>query len=1111
MLRFIYGTSGSGKTTAAVNILTELCKSGEERLLMLVPDQSSFETETRFLDLLGAKLSRNIKVFGFSRLSEYVFEQEGKIPQNVIDDGLRRIIMSEAIRHVESELDAFSPGKVRKSVLELMLHSLKECKKNNITPDMLTSLVDVVESESLRRKLTETALVLEAYDALLSQTYVDPLDNLTRLADILGESRIFEGYTIVVDSFSGFTHQQLCVLEVLMRECKDIYITLNIDPDDRYSELFTTTNNTRRALRQLASANNTALGEPVHLTENHRIDREDISFLEKYMFRINEAKYDGKPENIVLYRANSIYREADYIAAEILRLVTDFGYSFSDIAVVCRDITPYKGVLDNVFEKLDIPYFMDVPRDIFTKPAVRFITSAIDCVLRGFERESLLSMLKTGVVNLDETEIADLENYLYLWAIDRSALKQEFTGSPEGFDPPNENTNAKLGTLEATRVKIIEPLINFSELSKENTALEISEGVYSLMEQFGVGVELKKLYDKLCAEGMTAQASEEIRVYNLAVSALDRLNAAIGDRQISLKEYRENLNFILEDIKFSEIPRFQDQVEVGTADKIRLTDVKAVFVLGAIDGVFPSVPTTVGAFSESERRTLIENRLPLTDSLEELAAHEKYLTYCVLSSPSERLYVSYYTSDFSGNGYNPSIIVSELGRLFDDLTEYSDSTLSAVDMLYSRRQAFDYLARRYTENQPTVAALEEYFDGDGEFSSTMEKLDAALEGKPFRIYNRSNSERLFGKHMKISASQLEKYHLCPFGYFCNYGLRAKERKVAEIDSAQFGTIVHYFLEKFLKRNKKSALNTLTDEDIHFSIDEILDEYAEESFGGLEDKPKSFVNQFERLKSNIFNLAKEIIRQLGSSDFVPFAYELQIGDDGEIPAYRVELDDEHSVSLRGYVDRMDICEKNDDEVYVRVVDYKTGNKEFKLSDILYGVNMQMLLYLNSVSVGGEALLGKKPVPAGVLYMPSKTETIDGRKYPTEEAVRKQMDSNFRMNGLILNDPDVIEKMDHSGKNIKLTRKAKDDDHSQSVADKDEMRLIFAHIDETVREMGKNLQDGRIAAVPLKGIADGCAYCPYDSVCCREGGAQRYGTPKNVTTVYDTIRKELNEDE
>lgn len=1106
MLQFILGKSGSGKTSKAVDIITQKRMAGDKKLLMLVPDQSSFETETTFLDALGPKMSKDVLVFGFSRLSDYVFKKTGNIPENVIDDGVRKIIMSKALDEVCDSLTMFNSSKTRKSSLDLMIHSLKECKKDNISYDMLDSIADDIYNETLKNKLKETSLVLNAYEALLEKTYVDPLENLNRLKDILEDKMIFEGYTIAVDSFSGFTYQQLEIIRVLMTQCKDFFITVNIDMECKNEEIFETTNRTRRMIKRLALENNIEREPDIILDKFLRSENNDISFLEKNILRINDEKYPEKTENIETYSAFDINDEVSFVARKIKSLVVDKGFKYNEIAVIVRDISKYNGILDTVLDKFDIPYFMDVPKDIFTKPIVRFVSGILETVISNFDRDVLLSTLKTGLFSLSETEISDFENYIYVWNIDHSDFKKEFKNNPSGFDTKRENDIKKLEEIESTRKYIITPLVEFCEICKDAGGTDIVKSLYNLLSKFEVEKAVDNLYDEFESEGLVFDGNEQVRVYNLIIESMEKLYAVLGDSKISLKKFKEYFDYKLSDISVSDIPRYVDEISVATADRVRLSDAKAVFVIGAVDGLFPSVPQTAGVFSENERRILIENNIPLTDSLEQLCAHEKYLIYCALTSTCEKLFVTTYSSDFSGETFEPSVIYTEILKLFPQRIHSSYLDYNEVDELYCKTQAFEYLSKNYYYNKNYSDSLKSYFKDDEEYGEKLTKLENVLENKPFRIADKEVAQKLFKKDMSVSASQIEKYYLCPFQYFCNYGLRAKERKEASIDSLQFGNIVHYFLEKFLKKNNKEVLNNLKDEEIKASIDSILAEYADETFGGLDDKTENFTAIFERLKINIFTLIKELIRQLMYSDFIPADFELKIGEDGDIPPYTLQLDNEHSVKVRGFVDRVDTYDKNENESYIRIVDYKTGNKEFKLYEILYGINLQMLLYLRCVCENGKDYYKKDLIPSGVLYMPSAAKDIDGDKYSTDEKIISQLDSNFRMNGLVLNDSEVLNHMDRIGKFIKLSKKTKEGKYSDTCADSNQFNLIFKHLDDTVKSMGRELLKGNIEALPIKGVADGCAYCPYDSVCLHTYEDEyKYRNKASAEQVYEELEK------
>ncbi len=1111
MVHFVLGPSGTGKTTYVTTLLSDLCRKGNNKLLMLVPDQSSFETENKFLDILGPKLCRDVMVFGFSRLCDYVFAETGNIHNNVIDDGVRSIIMSMAIEQVQDKLEMFNKQNTQKSVIDIMVHSLKECKKDNISTQMLRDAAKVINEETLNYKLNETALVLDAYEALVSQTYIDPLDNLNRLKDILNDSNIFKDYTIVVDSFSGFTYQQLEIIEILMKESKNFYITINLNLENKHSEVYATTYRTYKAVKRIAKSNFINIAPIKFLNNTYRFNNQDLAFLESNIFKFDCSKYSKKAEHIELFQADNIYREADYIASKIKQLVVVENYSYKDIAVVARDSKKYAGILDITFQKYDIPYFMDIPMDIYTRPVVRLISCGIDCVIHRFDREYLLSMMKTGLLSLTETEIAEFENYLYIWNIDGKDLTKAFDSNPSGFELMSQSDEEKLAEIERIRKYVVTPLVEFAETCKNAKGLDIAKALYKLLTAYDVQKSLDNLFNTNNEE-MLLEAKEEVRVYNLIIEALEKLVAVAGKKQLTLNKFKEYFAFKVSDLTLSSIPRFQDQVSVGTADRVRLNEPKAVFIIGAIEGEFPSIPKTAGVFSENERKILINNNIPLTDSLEEIACHEMYLVYCAITSSTDKVYVTFYNSDYSGNRYSPSVILTELTEIFPNNQIYNSFDYNEYNELWSEKKAFECLAKNFRDNSPQVISLKNYFKTKESYKGIIENMESALENKPFKLRNHSVIEKLFTKNIHISASQLETYNLCAFQYFCKYGLRANERRTASLDAIEFGDIVHYFLEKFLQKYDKSALNQISDKEIKTSIDTILHSFANENLGGLENKDPGFIYLFNRLKENVFNLIKQIIRQLQYSDFVPTDFELKIGNYQGIPEYKLQIDNEHSVSVRGFIDRVDLFNKNENEAYVRIVDYKTGNKEFKLSEILYGVNMQMLIYLRSVVENGKDYYNKNLIPTGILYMPSTTTDINGDKFTDSEKITAEMDKNFRMNGLVLNDMDVLSHMDRTGKFIKLPKKFEEGMYSDNVATEEQFNCIFKHIDDTIRSMGQKLYEGNVAAAPLKGIKDGCAYCPYSSVCCFDYSFDyRYKEKLAAKDVYKKLGMEDKDNE
>lgn len=1107
MLQFILGKSGTGKTTLIYEKIKELTDAGNDKILMLVPDQSSFETEKAFLDILGAKKSKNVKVFGFSRICRYVFEQTSNLPQNVIDNGTRAVIMSIALEQLTEKLKLLK-SKNTKSLTEVMLQTLADCKKNNISTDMLYKASEQVSDETLKTKLYETALVLDTFDALVSQSYIDPLDDLTRLLNILSENNIFKDYNIFIDSFSGFTSQQLKVLKLLIPDSSCTCVALTLDPlTDGREEVFATSQATYKILKNLAKQEFVDIKSPIKLTECKRFAEAELNTLESCIFRNDFTPENGNPKNIILYSADDTYSECEFVARQIKKLVIEENYLYSDISVICHDTEPYNGILNTVFDKYEIPYFMDTHKDIEVKPVIRFVNSLFRIVLENFERDDVISLLKTGLTQNTSDEVSLFENYLYVWNINNSDFKTEFTQNPKGFSQNfSERDTQTLQIVEKVRKSIVQPVLHFKEAVKDKTGREITAELYNLFCEMNVQKSLTDMYDILENGEEKGLGAEQIRIWNMLMEVLDKTVAVTGDMKLSPKRYYELLSIQMSAIELSQIPQTLDSVTVTTAQRVRLSKQKVSFLIGCVDGVFPSVPHCSGVFSAFELKILSLNEIKLTDDFSDLADLETFMAYCCMTSPSKKLYMTYYASDLLGTPYDPSIIFEETRKAFPDVVMLDKADFnSKKDSMYAVLPAFEEYAKSLSENNAELGGLGDYFKSDERYCAKSQAVQRSLDKTPFKIENPENANNLFGENLRISASQIEKFNLCRFSYFCNYGLNIRERRKAEINPMEYGTLVHYILEKFFVKYDKTAYSQMTDEEIKSFVDESLQSYIEEYLGGSDTKTRSFLYKLNILSENVFILLKHIIKELTQSDFSVSDCELKIGND--IPSYTVKLPTGQNIAVSGSVDRVDIMEK-DGTKYLRVIDYKTGSKQFKLSDILYGLNLQMLLYLHSIKQTGTQKYGEI-TPAGILYMPSTVPVISAETTITEEKIETELDKSLKMNGLLLDDVKIIKGMDktESGKYIPVKIKLDTAVSERSIASLEEFGKIFKKLDMTVAQMGKDLYSGKIQASPAKGAHDACEYCPYDSVC-----AYRMSEPINTfdvknEDVYKEIEKEL----
>ena len=641
------------------------------------------------------------------------------------------------------------------------------------------------------------------------------------------------------------------------------------------------------------------------------------------------------------------------------------------------------------------------------------------------------------------------------------------------------------------------PLTAFKENAKDKNGLEISNLFYALLEELKVPDALRRMYAEFEKSDDKAVGAEQIRIWNMFMSVLDKTAAVIGTKTMTIKRYYELLSLQISAMQLSDIPRTIDCVTITTAQRVRISKQKASFLIGCVDGIFPAIPHTSGIFSPFELKMLAMNEIELGDDFAALNNLEIFMAYSCMTSASEYISVSFYSSDITGTSYQPSEIVLQCTKVFKNICVNDKMDFdSKKESMYALRPAFDTIAEMIGKGKKVPDSLLKVFSENPEYSAKLDSLINAKNKVPLKIFDKKNAEKLFGENLNISASQLEKFNLCRFSYFCNYGLNVRERLKAEINPMQYGTLVHYLLERFFSEYSKEQYSSMSDDELFEIVNTYLLEYSVSYFGEEQTKSNSFKYRLKTILDNVLYLMKHIITELSQSEFFVADCELKIGED--IPSYTIALPDGHKIAVCGSVDRVDIMQRNG-VTYLRVIDYKTGTKQFKLSDILYGINLQMLLYLHSIESSDSDKYGKV-TPAGILYMPATVPYISADSLKSIEKLPDELNKNLKMNGLLLKDTEIIHGMDKTDAAIYIPVKIKAGEpvSATSLATLEEFGKIFKKVDMLIAEMGKNIYDGNIEAKPLKGGHDSCEYCPYDSVC-----AYRQSSPINCFSVDNKV--------
>lgn len=1081
MLQFVLGRAGSGKTQHLRELLAEQSKTvqGGKRLVMLVPEQYSFETEKAMLALCGQKRANRIEVYSFTRLADAVFRVEGGAAGRRLSDGGRRVLMSCALSACEDQLEVYQNAVKSGRLTDLMLTAVNEMKLCGITPQQLFETARELHGKGLAQKLSEIALLYETYDALVAASYLDSRDDLTRLALTLQESEFFRNATVAVDSFDGFTAQELAVLTQIMRKAESVTVSLctdGVNPTDQ-SGLFALVNRTRSRVVRAAAEQNVLIKPDVLLTGAPRFRNENLKLVEEQLFCADEPESSDNCEGITLFEARDTYEEAEYTAAQLQRLVREKQLRYRDFSIICRSPENYYLSLATALKKRNIPCFVSQPIQVDAEPVARFVLSAFAVVQGGFQTDDLLELLKTGVSGFTAEEISELENYAYLWRINGAQWREDWVRHPRGFgQEETEDDRAELAHLNDLRRRAILPLSHFAENTKDHTGQEISEAVFALLTEYSMEETLPRYCADLERAGDSALAARQVRVWELLMELLDQFYTILGDRKVTRDRYYFLLREVLAAEDISEIPQTVDEVLFGTPEQVRQSSPKVVFLLGASQGGFPLTPRSSGVFSDTERKELLEHDLPLGDDLEHKAIEERFLAYSVACAASEELYVSWARTT-GGEDKEPGEIVTALKSIFPTLSVQKN--LDDAFFCGTREAAFSRMAARFTENTPEAAALRELFADCEEYTGRIAALERAVGQKPAKIEDKDLAAAVFGERLFLSPTQIETYHSCPFQYFCRYGLNAKERRPAEVDVMQYGTLMHYLFEQVFGTERTES--DWEEEKLLSDVQKMIADYAKENMGGLSMLSKREQYRLERLAQSAVKLLRHVREELAQSKFTPEHFELHLGDDPQLPPLKIPDGVGGVVTVGGTIDRADIYVDSDGREFVRVIDYKTGRKQFNLADVLYGLNMQMLVYLAALVENG------RRYPAGILYVPAAEPSVTADRGTDDTKLRREADRQMRMNGLILSDDEIIRAMEAGAGGKYIPASFKKDGtlgRGSSVLDPEDYRQVLEHSKRLIATMGRKLKEGIVAAKPTMVNRNACKFCPYRAVCGKE---------------------------
>ncbi len=1085
------GKIGAGKTEYANNLIKKYVDSGTEKVILIVPEQYSFSCERALLDLLGAEKADKAEVFSFTRLAEKFFDETGARHKPCVSKGSRTILMSLAIESVADSLEIFRRG--TDALTEEMLRLSDEFKQCAITPGDLADTAGKMEDGFLRRKTGEISLILSAYDALLKQKFSDDKDLLSEMFDALSKVNFFKDNIVVIDSFKGFTRQEYKIIERLLVQSAETYVTLCADDltSSDSGDVFAVVRGTGKRLMDCANRHGVRIAEPVTVNRYKDTDTRPaaIAALEAGLFSPAPEIYDEPTDSVSVVSAVDRAEECAFVAQTVKRLVRTRGLRYRDFAVIAGDMSVYEATLRSALKKCGVSVFEDVRQPIIVQPLINLVRHALDIAANGFSLPSLMACLKTGLSPLTVEEISELENYGIMWKIRGNKWLEDFTMHPGGFGAPmTDKDEEKLSEINRLRGLAVDPIEKLRRALRNASGEDAARSVYFFLKDTGVPEKLRELALALESQGENELAGEQERVWDILMSVLDDFASVMGTAPVTAKKFSELFDRVISVQSLGNIPNGLDEITVGEASRVRLSSPKVTFVVGVNDGVFPGAPIAGGMLTDNDRKALQALGLSIENTCEYQITDQRFIAYSALCSPEERLYVTYPTSGADGSELSPSELITQVRNILPGCRVYDTVDVDPIEKAEGFSPAFELMCEHRPKGDALYASLEEIFRDHPDYAGRLSALERAADKLPFKIDSEDTARELFGKNMTLSASVIESYYRCPFAYFCRYGIKALPVKQGEFDAMQQGTTLHSVLENLLSKHNIDDLSGCSDAERRALIEGFLNDYLEENLGGS-DKSERFIYLYNRLISVLNEILERLIREFAQSSFRPVDFELKIDADGDIKPYTVRAEDGSVIRLKGSIDRVDSMER-DGKTYVRIVDYKSGGKEFSLNDVFHGLNMQMLIYLYAVNQNGGERYGNV-VPSGILYMPANARAVDCDRDASPEKIQAKKISNGRMKGMILNDDTVIMGMENGAKGIFVPVKEKNGGFTGNLIALDALGKLEKKVQKIISDMAKELHGGNIPALPVEAdhYKDICRYCEYASVCGHETDSPR----------------------
>lgn len=1132
-LRVISGRAGVGKTHFMEREIMDAVNKEPlgAPIFMVVPDQMSFSSERNLTWMAGeSRGTIRVQVTSFKRLAWRILQEAGGISRQELNGFGYRMLLKSVLEENKDKLRLFGKAADKRGFTEEMEQLLKELSRYSVNGDKMALIqheFDQLDApRTLQDKVHDIQLIQAAVEERLGTTYVDSEGYLPLLQQKLVHSTMIREASIYIDGFMSFTTQEFELVQELLATAKNVTIALpfeqEFDADDEQA-LFYEPANTARRLKDVAFSNGIEVKPDVHLTQTMRYSNDTLQTIES-QFEHYHPKQAKTTAHLDIAAAVNPHAEIHEVARKI-RTLSHEGIAYNEMAIIYRQAEQYDPLLSTIFPQYDIPFFISQKKPMLHHPLIEFSRSILESIQTDWKYEPIFRAIKTDLffpLHADKKiwrERADrLENFVMAqgiygerWFDDIRWVYKKYRGLEFFTTKQTDEERAFQQEIEAVRVLVREPLHQLQQqLEQAHTGRAYAEILYTFIDELAIFAKLQELKDYENAHGKLLAATEHEQAWNEWVNVLDQFVEMFGDVELTLDEFIEILDEGLDSLEFSRIPPSIDEVTVVTADLARLMNMKAVFVIGMNEGVYPQRIDREGLLADTEREWFERTGNEIAPTSRERLLEENFIAYRAFTVASHELFISYTMADSEGKSVLPSTYLKKIHDLVPGLEERyiymsPEESLDTEDdwhYIAHPRTALAYLMiqlrKQYYDQDaltPAWAALKEYYQNDPYWEDVLKRLM-----RPLITHNRAENltpeytRELYGKDIISSVSRIEKYYSCPFSHFTTYGLHLEERKEYRLETPTIGDLFHAALKYISEKTESLGLTwgQLSVEECRKLSQEAVAEIVPMLYHKILLSTARYRYIMRKLTQIVERTMLSLANHAKTTGFKPIAIEAAFGPgQGDmLPPLVIQLDNEHKLQMRGRIDRIDATEV-DNKPYIRVIDYKSSAQKLDLNDVYHGLSLQMLTYLDVAMTNSSEWLPLHAEAGGVLYIHVHNPMLKADAVLSNDAQEQEVLKDFKMKGLLLDNRDVLVEMDENladngGRSHIIPAYLKKDGSTSaswsSVINEKDMGDLQKFVRQKHKIAGQGILKGDTSISPYRmKQKTACEYCSYKSVC------------------------------